>query len=310
MATIYAEGRSLGTDLLAAIRTAILTSSDWSRPNAGAKPNTLKATTTRGAQMVIDLEDAALTNQKMQYAFYTSYDGTTFGDKKTGYLWMIRTNIGTLATNYYYWRVSAGKEHLFISIDGPKYGDPAGVLGWGGARQYLWMCDLVPYYDNTLDPAPAYICGGSDWLNSYSLNVPQGLQVFASRNAANNASFSKGYLQTLAAWGFNVSPNRKGLDGKIVLPPWVYFDDIDGQRGRLNNIYSAGYGLNGDDPNHLALPIEQDLVIDGKTYKVVIPARGNGENQSNTMGGSFGFISGNDAANEMQHGPLIAIPVN
>lgn len=311
MATILAEGRSLGTNLLADIRTAILTSSDWSRPNAGAKPNLVKATTTRGAEIVLDLEDAALTNQKMQWAAYTSYDGTTFGDKRTGWLWTLRTNTGTLATNYYYWFVSAGKEHIFISIDGPRWGDPAGVAGWGGARGYLFIDSLTPYYDNTLDPAPVVVVGTSDWNNSYGVDQSDAY-VFVSRNVANTVSWSAGVLQTLSSLnGHNSSPNREGLDGKMIFPPFVFFDDVDGYRGRLTSLYYGGWGETSfPNQQQFLVPAEQDFVFDGKTYRSRYVSRGNGDSNGTQIGGAFGWYGTNDAPSQNGKNAIILVPVN
>lgn len=306
MATAYAEFRCLGSDLLAQLQAAILASSDWSRPNAGARPNTLKATTTRGAQMVVDLSDVAPTVQKLTLGVYDSYDGTTLGNKLTRYLWMKNANTGTLAANYYYVTVSAGKEHLFFSVEGPRSGDTSNDLaGIGSNKQYFFLCDLVPYYDNTVDPNPAVICGASDTTNtSETVLSTTDMKVWATKSKSGQP-WSAGMLAMLDQSSLYINLNRTAADGNYVMSPFVFFDDVDGMRGRLNNIYYMGFNYTQVSDGQPSAPQGGTITKDSVTYKIINANKGGVV----VNAGPLGYIT-NDTAATATRSVLVAIPTN
>lgn len=307
MATAFSEFRTVGTDLVANIQAAILASSDWSRPNSGSRPNTLKATTTRGVQMVLDLADVAATVQKLSMGVYDAYDGSTLGNKLTRYLWGKRVNAGTLAANYYYVTVSAGKEHLFIGLEGPRAGDAnPDVQGYGSVKHYFFLCDLVPYYDAATDPNACVIQGGSDANNASGTTVTgQDMRVWSSKSKS-GAPWTPGYLATLDINGVNPALNRIGLDGNTVMSPFVLFDDQDGMRGRLSTFYYMGTNYSQDPGSVATQSIGSSFTKDGTTYKILAINRTDG---NETVAGSLGWVD-NGTTSSNTRSTLVAIPTN
>src|SRR4051812_49534066 len=90
------------TTAVAAIKAAILASTDWSNP-AGDR---VVCTTTRGASMVVDLADAAATSFKLQFGIYRT---TGLADKIIRYL--LWASSGGTTSDPLHCVVSAGKEH-------------------------------------------------------------------------------------------------------------------------------------------------------------------------------------------------------
>src|SRR3954471_9618280 len=117
MALAYSEFTTTQANLVADLKTAITSSSDW----ANITGNILKATTTRGAQMVVDLTDAAIALNLLTIAFYRTHDGVTGVDKITRFIYFKSGATGA-TTNPVYCVVSASKEHLYVSVEGPRSG--------------------------------------------------------------------------------------------------------------------------------------------------------------------------------------------
>ena len=187
MATAYTEFDCLGTALLSTIQTAILASTDWARPNSGSFPTLYKATTTAGAQMCIDINTTAITTTNLIYTWYRTHDGTTGVDPLSKGFRFKRNATGTLAANTYHGRVSAGKDHLYIDIEGPRPGETnTDHSGLGSLRNYLFMSALEPYYD-TVDTTPTVIVGGGQWINTSSALGNGSHVAYASRNGRNTS---------------------------------------------------------------------------------------------------------------------------
>lgn len=200
----------------------------------------VKGTTTRGAQMVVDLADAAPTTNRLQLGIYRTHDGTTAVDKVTRYL---SFNSVTPATSTpVHCVVSAGKEHLYFKVAGP-YTSEAGFenSGWGSPSQAFFLCDVIPYHAG--DTVPAVVLGA----HNSAANADQTYTCWVSRNQNNNASWVQGYLLTLSGpprianqpYMVNPQPLSYG-DNKYYVWPYVVVEVTNGLRGRASSFFFAG----------------------------------------------------------------------
>lgn len=204
----------------------------------------VKATTTRGAQMVLDLSDAAATTLQLTFAMYRTHNGTTGVDKINRYM----SNMSlTATTNTVRARVSASKEHLYIEFEGPRNGEAGYDVNYGNARRFMFMGDIVPYFVG--DTIPAVVVIAADSSNSSS----SGRKAVVSRNQGDQDSWVPATLLTLCVPSVPLSTNdvdglyhnswqqfSKG-DGKVYLSPWVVAEDKDGMRGRIGQMFFTGW---------------------------------------------------------------------
>jgi len=309
MATAYTEFTCLGQDLLANLQTAILASSDWTRPNPATLPNLYKGVTTRGAQMCVDLNDAAITTSLLTLGVYRTHDGTTGVDKITRYIPTKRTTTGSLAQNYYRGVVSVGKEHLFISLEGPRPGEVnTDSTSYGSIRSYFFMNDIIPYHPSSIDTVPAVAVGG--WLvnSTTSAFSNQNHNTVSSRNPANTGSWSPGKLTSLtfplSNWSDSIGVNWTGPDGDLYLGPYVLFDDYSGIRGRLASFFYAGFNTVS---TYETAPNagNQLITYQGKQYKLLNVTKSDGNAQ---MWGQFGANPTNSGA-DSSRSVIVAVPV-
>lgn len=310
MATIYSEFTTTGANLLVDLRTAILTSTDWSQPNVGSNPNLLKATTTRGAQMVIDINSLAPTNQRMVIGCYTSHDGTTGLDKTERYLWYKQNATGTFSALTFRVIVSASKEHVFFAVEGPRGGEgSADHATFGSMKNYFFMCDVVPYF--TVEDTTPSVCIGSINQQGYAGMVDQSYMVYVSKSAQGTAAWNQGKLLTLQpatsdSIGTTFVPNMHGLDGSAYLSPYVVAEDDAGLRGRLNNIFFCGFNWSTYQDASImqaGSTVEYGL----KTYKIIGVNKGNGNNQWDAFGPLGAVV--NRASGSIYRSPLVAVPM-
>lgn len=288
---VYAEFDTTQTNLLADLRTNILASAAWTRPNAAGKPDTYKCTTTRGADMVFDLTDSAILTYMLTIGVWRSYDGTVFADKTQRYLWW--RNGGGAASNPLHVVLSCSKEHMFFSIEGPRATETGAENSTtGGTRQSFFMCDLVPYHDADLTPA---IFAGGQMTNAFAADINLSPYGHVSRGAqAPFAPWGVGRLLTLAwptnATGLSHNVQRQTLDGNYYLAPYVVASDADGIRGRLATFFNAGYVAPDlqpmDAPN--APPLGSKVTYDGQLYKMVATTR---TSQSSSVWNQFGGVT-------------------
>lgn len=310
MPTAYQEFTCLGSNLLSTLQAAILASSDWVRPDSGGKPTLFKATTTRGAQMVVDTADVAVTVQVATFGVYRTHDGITGVDKISRYLYMKRVSAGTLAANTYRGVVSAGKEHLFVMIEGPRVGESSpDSVGYGSIRNYFFMSDIVPYFDSTIDKAAAVAVGGAITAtpSAGTLGVNHHVTV-ASRNMADTASWSPGklltlnfpihYLQDQPGWQVN------GPDGNQYLSPYVFVSDSNGIRGRLSSFFFAGWNLVNTFETPGVVP-GSIVTYGGKQYKLLAVSKSDGT--TGNVWGQFGAVL-NNTGGDAQRSPIVAVP--
>lgn len=299
MATAYTEGDTLGSGLLAALQTAILASGDWARPNSGTYPTLYKATTTDGAQMCVDINTTALTLSQLGYTFYRTHDGTTGVDPLARSFRMKRNATGSLAANTYHWRVSAGKDHLYIDIEGPRPGEAnPDQAAYGSQRNYLFMSALEPYYD-TVDTTPAVIAGGGQVTGQSSSTSNYSHQCYASRNGTNTLSWTPGHLAALchpvAAHGQDYGMNEQRIsvldpDRHYTPSPYVFFDNTQGMRGRLMRFHFAGYTYSPQISEGPAPQVGLVIDIDGVDYKLLQVSKSDGTGGGGEhVWGSFGL---------------------
>lgn len=271
-APIYAEFDTTPANAAADIKTKILTQSDWASLTGSGLTSCVKATTTRGAQMVVDFADVAATAVRMQLGLYRTHDGTTGVDKAIRYLTVRST--GGATTDPWHVVVSASKEHLYVSVEGPRSGEPNPVATDGSLRQLFFLGDLLPYF--ATDAVPAVVCVGQSNSSSGS-NVTN---CWVSRNAVNTASWVSAYLGSVCAPISSISaganrenlPNQAAADSNCYLWPYVVVENTAGLRGRLANTFFVCWNVV-DGPDPIFAP-GQKFSYAGGTYIAVTPHKG------------------------------------
>ena len=303
MATAYSEFDTTSTNVVADIKTKILLSADW----ANITGNIVKATTTRGAQMVVDLANAAATTRELQFGVYRTHNGTTGVDKLVRYV-MCRPNASTpLTTDPLHCRVSAGKEHLFISLEGPRRGENAPDDATNGSgRSYFWLGDLVPYFSG--DTVPAVVLIASTVTGNYSNQQT----VWVSRDATNSLSWVPAGLVTLTTPRFsdhtdtgsvsNVQRTAAADSNKVYLSPYVVVDEAAGIRGRLAKAFFAGWNEAWTAGDPMVATFSR-CTYDSETYIVIPPGR-SASSTANCL--AFGQVPA--STTYLDAGPLVAIP--
>jgi hypothetical protein len=281
---------------IAAIKAAILASSDWSNP-AGDR---LQCTTTRGAAMVVDLSDAAITARIMQLGVYRT---TALADKIVRYLeW--KSALGA-TTDVLHCIVSAGKEHLFMTVEGPRLGEVNSESASSSSyRPVFFLCDLVPYFGS--DTQPAVVCGGT--AVAVVPTASTSYLVYVSRNAANNASWVPAVLETLqpprgqpsSIYRYTGQSLSAGSGG-ITARPYVVFEDTAGLRGRLAPFFCLGWNLVGTAADFPAQSFSR-ITIGSATY-LGVPV-----NRAPTSSGSSPFGATGSTGDGEFASPVVAVP--
>lgn len=316
MATAYTEFDVFSTSLMASLQTAILASSDWSRPNSGTFPTLYKATTDSGVQMCIDLNTTAIDTQHMTCTVYRTHDGTTAGASMgSRYVYWKQGGGGTTATNMVHGVVSAGKNHLFIGLEGPRISEAnTDNTNYGSLRSYLFFSALVPYYTvPTEDLVQTVIFHANPFPGSSDYNTGAHL-AWASRNGRDNANWTPGALATLnqptamasSNIGYHHLQRVAMLDpaDKYVVSPFVYFDNAEGMRGRLTSFFYGGHAYLSLTESFAPPPIGQIITIDSVPYKLLSVNR-SAQNGSWHNYGAFGIAANNGIA---AASPVVAVP--
>ena len=234
----------------------------------------LKATTTDGAQMVVDLADALGGAQRLSMGVYRTHDGTTGVDKLQRYLnWR---DSGGATTDPLHCVVSAGKEHVWITIEGPRLGEPNVSGANGSYRQTFALLAVAPYFDN--DTTPAVACIGHYGTSGNDSSVANHAHI--SRNRAGTASWVQARLLTMAvavapttatfAPMYTTTPSAvvAGADGNTYFWPYVVVEATDGLRGRLKPVLFAGFNsaVTAGDPIWVN---GQKVVVGGVSYTAI-----------------------------------------
>lgn len=274
----------------------------------------LKATTTRGAQMVVDLAGSVQTQQLTSLCpiFYRTHNGTVAGavdPTSTRYVFFRTNATGASITMPLHVVVSASKEHLFVSIEGPRpYESGASSTTYGSLKQYFYLADLVPYH--AADTVPAVVLGAGIGNSATNTVAAGGASCFVSRNAANTASWNPGRVASLSVPNAGVAEQpalrrRCTIDGNTYFFPYVFFDEVEGIRGRLNNILYAGSNAP-TGPYDEPVTIGDTATYGGQTLKTVAIDKNDGGSTSDSWG-SLGLVE-NSGANSYQS-TVIGLPI-
>lgn len=269
--------------------------------------------------MVVDLADAAPTVQRAQVAFYTDYDGATLGTKSTStrFVNYKRAASGTTATDFVYWWCSVSKEHLFIMLEGPRAADanPDDVT-YGSLREYMFISSLTPYFTTPTDPTPCAIAFASRSANIVHTYTSFDHKAIVTKTVGGGqAAWGMGSLCTLAypsGWGqlTGDTVNRYGLDGNQYLGPYVYFDDVDGMRGRLSSLFYGGPAYPTSDGIVVGQPMftpTSKVTYGGQTYKWLVGNKTDNGNNGSIFGPLGGWFNSTGFTGYI-NGPLIAVP--
>jgi hypothetical protein len=293
---------STPANVVADIKTNILLSSDWSNP-AGQR---VLCTTTRGADMCVDLADSAATATGMTLAAYRT---SGLADKTNRYIaWR---GSGGATSDTVHVMLSVGKEHLFIAVEGPRAGETNAVSATNGScRQPFFIGDIVPYF--AADTVATVLLIGQT-VSATSIYGTGKCHV--GRNQANSSSWVQAKLATLCfpacdltsstvSW---LSANHLASDGNTYLWPYVVIEDTAGMRGRVSKCFFLGGngGIAGSDGFDNFTPTFAKYTIGSETFIAIPPQRGGALITPNVTRTAFGS-SNNSTAADM--GPLIAVP--
>lgn len=266
----------------------------------------LKATTTRGADMIVDLCDTAPLPHTLNMGVWRAHDGTTGTDKSARWLFY-RAAAATATAWPLHVIVSASKEHLFISIEGPRANETGATSATAGSlRNYFFMDDVVPYHAG--DTNPVVYAGGGMSANAGASVINNSFQGAFSRNYADTSSWPQTKLLSLdfpsLASTETVNVTRLAVaDGKYYLAPYACFGDESGLRGRLANFFFAGYTLS-DTPDVAISPVGQEITYDGRTFKLLAV---NKSDASVVTWGQFGSAANTGTTNVFRSA-IVAVP--
>ncbi len=270
----------------------------------------LKTTTTRGAQIVIDLAPSTRNGtSRVTYRMFASHPGGSYGAgigmSDTRQVWF---SAGAQAVgNVVHVTLSISKEHLFFSLEGPRPGEVGATSAtYGSLRNYMFACDVVPYHDTDLTPCVASWPGG---LFDASPDITEGIHRAAvSRNSTDTSNWGLCRLATVTVPNFATSqsanvPNLSTVDNRMYMWPYLVLQDDEGLRGRLASFFFIGINrttLVFDAPANTGELFTQDGVV----YKTIEVHKGDA---TQPAGGGFGVFSGGTAASAYWS-PVVAVP--
>jgi hypothetical protein len=296
MAFVLSEFTSTPANIVADIKTKVLLSSDWSNPTGSV----LQATTPLGATMAVDLVGGgAADNLHMKPKFWRLFSAGSGTDAYQRYIYWSRNGNSISSSSTLHVRVTAGSTLLYVEIEGPQAGESGADASQGSWRQAFFIAQMTPYFVG--DTVPAVVAGGSGYTNNESQAVGgYGIQCAVSRNQANTAPWVMAKLASLspldtsqAGRGWTYQPVAS--DGNTYLLPYVVFEDVAGIRGRLTDLFFAGYpsGENGVfDTVANGLAAGQQVTFGGNTYKITAPYRNEGQSGNTWFsGGSLGMTN-------------------
>jgi hypothetical protein len=265
----------------------------------------LKAMTTRGAAMILDLTDGFAESHNLNMAVWQSHDGTTGSGRSPRWLYW-RSAAGVLNQQLHV-IVSASKEHLFISVEGPRANEIGATSATlGSLRSYFFFDDVIPYH--ATDTTPVVFAGGAVTDNATASAANNSHQGNFSRNLANLASWSVAKLLTLDFPSVNSTETIQitrlaSGDGKYYLSPYVCFGDESGLRGRLRSFMHAGFTAS-DTPEIATPPVNQKITYEGQTYKLLAVSKSDG---AVVVWGQFGSAV-NSSGTTFHRSPVVAVP--
>jgi hypothetical protein len=240
MALHYAEYTTTPANWVADTKAQIDTSTDWSNITG----DIMKATTTRGAEMVINLNKAAPVNNYATVSFWETHNGGSGTNETASRYLHWKYQSGGTTSNSLHCVVSASKEHLILLAEGPYTGESnTDTTDNGSKRNMIIMADIVPYHAGDTTPAIVAWAASSTSQSTIQAN----LMAMVSRNIADDTSWVPATIATvqpLQNVDVTSAPQRMQHfavgDGNTYLFPYVVIENQDGIRGRLNNAYYAG----------------------------------------------------------------------
>lgn len=200
--------------------------------------HTVKATTPGGAQLVVDLKAEGLPSINRQPITAYREFGASGVDPLEGFIrWYTNAPSGTVSTIPVHVVVAAGPDFLWISVEGPRVGEPNNESS-GPARTSLFLGTIIPYDDaDTSEPVIATV--------NTTDSIAHGPEVYVSRDAANTSSWVTATLASVTPVTYDtaalsrVSANAS-RDGVRFFWPWLVCEVDDGPRGRLKRLFYAG----------------------------------------------------------------------
>lgn len=299
MALSFQEWTSTPTNFVSDLKTKILTSTDWSNPSG----DIVQATTTRGANLAINLSKAAATNYKATFEIYRT--GTS-GDPTTRYL--NYTNAGSSSSAVLHCTLSVWKEGLYLYVQGPSPGE-TGVdnATYGSIGSSFALVDIVPYHAGDTEETVCLV-GSTDSGNGGS----QQNYCHVGRNVDATRTWDSAYLASVGRVtaqydSSNIGSGRHlqaycSTDDKVYLYPYLVVENRDGLRGRLNDIYFAGWSSQ----NYIyetGLALGQEVSYDSKTFVLVPACRGSYTTLNfNAFGSVYNYYSNGNA-----NTPMVAV---
>jgi hypothetical protein len=305
MAFSYTEFTTTPTNLTADLKTNILLSNDWSNPTA----NVVKATTTRGAELVVDLAKSAATAIRLGLSVWRVWTGSGPGTGTDEFSTSFLTwrNSGGATSDTLYCVVSVSKEHVYISVEGPKAGDTNAISATtGSALCSFYLGDVVPYHGGDTTPTVCLVTYNSAGLAQNALWYVQ-----VGRDQGATRSWVPGVLASVStpinnSNSMNLQHYAKG-DGKTYVFPYLVIEQADGLRGRLAEVFFAGWE-NGSQTNNTALPglsPDMEFTYSTKTYKVVRGYKFPGASNSDAFNQPWALNGNNTSYATMP--PLLAV---
>lgn len=307
------EYRTVTAIAATTVTVAALTYAHSSGTNIYDGHEILKATTTRGADMIVDLMDThvTVTTSKLNLRTWFGHDGSV-GDSGVQRFLYWRNNAGVAAA-VVHCVLSVSKEHIFLSLEGPRAFEPnTPNATYGSHRNVFFMSDIVPYFGSDLTPC---VYSGGSSTDSVNWNA----QNLFGNVSKNRPGTMKQVSAPLATLGFPVANSATPhiqlqriaeADGKFYLFPYVVIESDMGMRGRLAAFWFAGFtyvdthDLSGiADPQSPALNTR--LTYAGQEYILLAAHRG-GSGASDYAGSSFGYQP--NAQGSLWQTPVIAVP--
>lgn len=241
----------------------------------------LRSTSDRGANLIIDLEagswDASTANY-LGLAAYRTYTGTAPGGYTDvqRHLQYWKAGAGTLTMPVHV-TLSAGKNHLFISLEGPRPTEASTAsTTYGSLKTYWSISDLIPYHAE--DTVPAAVVAA---VASYNSSVSSNHHVAQiSRDSTDTYSWTNGRLAsldwpTVYTTDIVTMPRTCTIDGNTYLFPYVVFSEAEGLRGRLSSFFYCG--TNAPSPLlDIPEPVGAKVTMDGIVYKLLAVSKGDG----------------------------------
>lgn len=300
MGTVLTEFDTTPAGWVAAVKAAIDLSSDWSNITG----DIMKAVAGNGAQMVVNLNKAAVNTIRQPLAVWRTHDGASGVDERTSYHYW-RTVAGA-TTDPLHVLVSAGPDHLCIATEGPRAGEAgADSATLGSHKSTFFLGAMEPYFAVGVDPIAAVVVveriSDSSSDNTHTVAV--------SRNAANTTSWVSGFLvtpsilpNTLATAPVTRQGSWTALDGNTYLFPWVVWEIAAGIRGRLKTCFYAGCGAVSAAGDPCLSPGEV-VTYDGADYMLLSVGR-----STSIARCGQGWVPGVNASSQQGTMPIIAVP--